>query len=250
MRTLETLRFRFKWAQVIQRREVRVKIMIFEALQWKRAVNKDMAKVMGNLEYFLRTKMLDDSFKDIKSFYLSKKLATNVFKRRATYDMYSFLNQRHEKISRMYFHRFWIRIFDKKHRKARLKIIFGKINSQRRHKGFRRWVEKIDYLILNQEVNEVGPITEHVFEANRLKKNLIDFMRSESYPEELIKKIVEKAEDYQTGRLRKGVLRWRTRSLDKTDDFKLKIKTFDFLRMLVEHRKCMRHWLIFSNNRV
>lgn len=42
----------------------------------------------------------------------------------------------------------------------------------------------------------MGPITEHVFEANRLKKNLIDFMRSESYPEELIKKIVEKAEDY------------------------------------------------------
>ena len=65
--------------------------MIFEALKWKKAINNDMAKVMGNLEYFMRTKMLDDSFKDIKSFYLSKKLATNRFKRRATYDMYSFL---------------------------------------------------------------------------------------------------------------------------------------------------------------
>lgn len=148
MRTQETLRFRFKWAENIKRRELRIKIMIFEALQWKKAVNKDMAKVMGNLEYMMRTKMLDDSFKDVKSFYLSKKLATNIFKRRATYDCYSFLCQRHEKISRMYFHRFWHRIFDKKHRKARLKIIFGKINSQRRHKGFRRWVEAIDYMIL------------------------------------------------------------------------------------------------------
>lgn len=150
----------------------------------------------------------------------------------------------------MYFHRYWIRVFDKKHRKARLKIIFGKINAQRRHKGFRRWREAIDYMIDVQEVNEVGPITEHVFEANRLKKNLIDFMRAEAYPEELIKKIVERAEDYQTGRLRKGVLRWRARSLLDTENTKLKIKTFDFLRMLVEYRKCMRHWLIFSNNRV
>lgn len=105
-------------------------------------------------------------------------------------------------------------------------------------------------MILKQEVNEVGPITEHVFEANRLKKNLIDFMRSESYPEELIKKIVERAQDYQTGRLRKGVLRWRAVSLENTEETKLKIKAFDFLRMLVEHRKVMRHWLIFSNNRV
>lgn len=129
MRTQETLRFRFKWAQVIERREIRVKKMIFEGLQWKRAINKDMAKVVGNLEYFMRTKMLDDSFKDIKSFYLSKKLATDRFKRRACYDIYSFLNQRHEKISRMYFHRYWHGVFDKKYRKARLKIIFGKINA-------------------------------------------------------------------------------------------------------------------------
>jgi len=38
-------------------------------------------------------------------------------------------------------------------------------------------------------LNEVGPITEHVFEAQRLKRNLQDFLRDEGYPEENIKKL-------------------------------------------------------------
>jgi hypothetical protein len=51
-----------------------------------------MAIVLSNFERFYRTKILDDSFKDIKSFALSKKLATSILKRRALFDMYSFLN--------------------------------------------------------------------------------------------------------------------------------------------------------------
>jgi hypothetical protein len=61
-------------------------------LQWKKAVNNTMAIVLSNFERFYRTKILDDSFKDIKSFALSKKLATSILKRRALFDMYSFLN--------------------------------------------------------------------------------------------------------------------------------------------------------------
>ncbi len=37
-------------------------------------------------------------------------------------------------------------------------------------------------------------MTEQVFEANRQIKNLKDFMRTEGYPEEQIKKIVEEVE--------------------------------------------------------
>jgi hypothetical protein len=50
-----------------------------------------MAITLSNLERFLRTKMCDDAFKDVKSFALSKKLATTMFKRRAVFDVYSFL---------------------------------------------------------------------------------------------------------------------------------------------------------------
>jgi hypothetical protein len=87
----ETKRIRTKWEQVEERKIVRVKRMIFEALQFKRGVNFDMAKILGNFERFMRTKIFEDSFKNVKSFYLSKKLATNTLKRRATYDAYSFL---------------------------------------------------------------------------------------------------------------------------------------------------------------
>ena len=65
--------------------------MVFEMFQFKKGVNNTMAATMGNFEKFLRTKILDDSLKNIKSFYLSKKLATNTFKRRATFDAYSIL---------------------------------------------------------------------------------------------------------------------------------------------------------------
>lgn len=73
-----------------------------------------MAIVMGNLENFMRTKMLDDSFKDIKSYSLSKKMATKVFKRRAAFDIESILSQRHEKITRMYFGRYRFKVSDRK----------------------------------------------------------------------------------------------------------------------------------------
>jgi len=42
-----------------------------------------------------------------------------------------------------------------------------------------------------QELNEVGPVTEQVFEATRLTKNLKEFMRGEGYPQDQIKRIVE-----------------------------------------------------------
>ena len=87
----------------------------------------------------MRTKILDDAFKDIKSFYKSKKLATSILKRRAALDVVSILTQRHETKLRMYFMRYKTRVSDIKQRKKRLRGIFGKINSQLMHTGYRRW---------------------------------------------------------------------------------------------------------------
>jgi len=84
LRVQETKRIRCKWAQFHSNYRVRMKYKVWEVLKWKQAVNYDMAKVVGHLEYFMRTKMMDDAFKDIKSYYKSKKLATKALKRRAT----------------------------------------------------------------------------------------------------------------------------------------------------------------------
>lgn len=59
----------------------------------------------------------------------------------------------------------------------------------------RRWLAYTEKHMQSQELNEVGPITEHVFEALRLIRNLQDFLRDEGYPEEIIKKMIEDAHE-------------------------------------------------------
>jgi hypothetical protein len=88
-----------------------------------------MVVVLHNLENFMRTKILDDSFKDVKSFYLSKKLATNNFKRRATYDIMSILSERHIRKSRIYFNKYKFKVSDRRQRVMRLNIIYVKFNA-------------------------------------------------------------------------------------------------------------------------
>ena len=140
LRVKQTKRFREKWLEIQENYDFRMKQKIFEVLQWKKAVNNDMANVMGHLEYFMRTKLLDDAFKDIKSFSNSKKLATTAFKRRATWDIFSLLSKRHELVTRRYFNKYRHKVIDNKQRVKRLRGIFGKINSQMQHDGFRKWV--------------------------------------------------------------------------------------------------------------
>lgn len=89
-----------------------MKQAVFSVFQFKKSVNNVMAISLSNLERFMRTKMLDDSFKDVKSFALSKKLATSILKRRATFDIYSFLNQRHEKVLRRRFGQYRFKVFN------------------------------------------------------------------------------------------------------------------------------------------
>jgi RecG-like helicase len=103
-----------------------------------------MAITLSNFERFMRTKILDDAYKDIKSFAWSKKLATTILKRRATYDVCSWLCQRHEKVMRRKFCQYRFQVYNEKQRKARAKIIFGKINAQRRHRAMRKWREVIE----------------------------------------------------------------------------------------------------------
>lgn len=65
-----------------------------------------MALVFSNFERFMRTKICGDSFKSIKSFYVSKEKAVGVRKLRSTRDVLSSLSLRHEKLCRVYFNRY------------------------------------------------------------------------------------------------------------------------------------------------
>ena len=80
-----------------------MKQAVYSVFQFKKSVNNVMAITFSNLERFLRTKMCDDAFKDVKSYALSKKMAITTFKRRAVFDVYSWLCQRHEKVLRRKF---------------------------------------------------------------------------------------------------------------------------------------------------
>ena len=102
-----------------------------------------------------------------------------------------------------------------------------------------------------QVLNEVGPVTEEVFEANRLIKNLKDFMRTEGYPEAQIKRIMDEVNEKELRKLSWCVTRWSYSADSKHKvDNRLTIKAFDHLKMAIKFRKLMRHWLNFSNNRV
>ena len=58
-----------------------------------------------------------------------------------------------------------------------------------------------------KEMNEVGPVTEHVFEAQRTIHNLKQFMAKESYGQERIVKEVEAASEHNEYLMMKVVKR-------------------------------------------
>ena len=90
-------------------------------------------------------------------------------------------------------------------------------------------------------------MTEQVFESNRLIKNLREFMKSEGYPPEQIKRIVEDVHEKEIYKMNKGFKRMQV-YLDPKK--RLLIKIFDHFRMAVKIRKILRYWVNFSNNRV
>lgn len=106
-----------------------MKTKILEKLRWKKRVNNTMAAVMHRFEIFMRTKMCGDAFKDIYSFYRSKKLSNTTLKLRSTRDALSQLVLRHEKLSRRYLERWRKVVSDEAQRKRRLQAIFANMQA-------------------------------------------------------------------------------------------------------------------------
>lgn len=88
-RTQKTIKLRTRFKQFEQNYAVRMKFKILEGLGWKKRVNNSMATVMHRFETFMRVKICGDAFKDVYSYYKSKKLSNTMLKRRSTHDVLS-----------------------------------------------------------------------------------------------------------------------------------------------------------------
>ena len=121
------------------------------------------------------------------------------------------------------------------------------MQASRRHSGFRRWHYYAVIKCYEQDLNETGPVTEHVFEARRIVKCLMDFMREEGYTEEEVRDKQRHVNDLQVARMNLAYRRWRHWG---TPGGRLMMKAYDHLRLLTGYRKLMRFQLMVCNNRV
>lgn len=90
-------------------------------------------------------------------------------------------------------------------------------------------------------------MTEQVFEADRLYRNLKTFMKDEGLTPEHIKLVCERSNELQYNRIDKAIKRWK---ISGNPEKRLMIKAFDHLKMAIQIRKMLRYYLNFCNNRV
>jgi hypothetical protein len=73
--------------------------------------------------------------------------------------------------------------------------------------GFHRWRKFMEKVVFAEEMNQTGPITEHVFEAQRTISNLVQFMRDEHFIEEEILNAKTRTNEYNLQLINKAILR-------------------------------------------
>ena len=91
----------------------------------------------------MRTKILNDSFKDISSFSKSKSLVRSNRQRWSATKCVQILSFLHNKRNRIYFSRYKQKVMDHKHKKTILNSIISRNGSENLRLGFLRYREKI-----------------------------------------------------------------------------------------------------------
>lgn len=94
-------------------------------------------------------------------------------------------------------------------------------------------------------MNEVGPVTEEVFEARRTIHNLTEFMRNQRYPEEEIIALKNRIADDTRNLMMKVILRMKTPPEDRAKVFGL-----EHWKAWIKIKKLFKYYMIFSNCRV
>lgn len=158
-----------------------MKRAVFDRLLWRKALSHDISGTIAHLEHLLRSKNYVDSFQTIKCYAHSKAWACYNFKKKSALDARYLLDNIHNNRMKRAFEKYKAIVKRCKFNDIMKKKIFLKIDNVNLRDAFRKWGIWSHNLRFCQEMNETGPITEHVFEAKRTMHNLIDFMRSENY---------------------------------------------------------------------
>jgi len=166
----------------------KTKIMraVWDGILKRREITKKLATSLCNFENMLLVKSKIEAMLTLVSYSRSKKYASRILKNKAVLDVLSILTQRHTEILKRYFGRYRAKAKEKHIRRSKCKVALLKIENANTRWTFRKWATVTDQIVAAQELNETGPVTEQVFEANRAIKNMIAFMNSENFtPEEI-----------------------------------------------------------------
>lgn len=103
----------------------------------------------------------------------------------------------------------------------------------------------MEKVVFAEEMNQTGPITEHVFEAQRTISNLVQFMRDEHFIEEEILNAKTRTNEYNLQLINKAILRIKIKRQDRCA-----IKCFEHWKMWIKIKKLFKFHLELANNKV
>lgn len=221
---------------------MRVKRMVWARLEEIVAIKKRLTNTFFNLAKLMRDKALIEGFKTLQDFDASYLAVKHASRLRATHDAESILRQLHVKRVRRAFKTYHFAVCQKRQSQMAVTQTMKKVDNHNLRDAFRRWamINRKDSLVV--ELNETGPITEHVFEARRTTCNLKAFMKSENFTDEEIKVFFQKCKQTNRQQMAKVVKRLKIPVQDR-----VVCRCFDHWAMWLKVRKLMRHYLRFCN---
>ena len=160
-------------------------------------------------------------------------------------DITSILTQTHTERLKRWFCRYRAIVKDKHTKNLEAKRILLKIQNANTRWAFTMWAKQTDKIIATQELNETGPITEQVFEANRCIRNLKNFMRDESFTEEQITAKVNAVAVKSNYLMTHLVAR-----LKVPKENRVMSRCWDQWVMWIKVKRLMKHHLNFANAQV
>lgn len=145
-----------------------------------------MTTSLCNLDKLFRDKNKIIAYRTLQSYTTSKKYGSKSRKKISIDNVFSILNQRNQTILKRYFSKYRAEAKGKVGRERDFRKIALNLVAHHKRWAFHAWKKKCEDLLLIKEMNEVGPVTEQVFEANRAIRNLKEFMSKEGFTKEEI----------------------------------------------------------------
>ena len=120
--------------------------------------------------------------------------------------------------------------------------IINKLYDANLRDGFFRWKKYTEKVCLAEDMNQTGPITEQVFEANRAIRNLTSFMRDQNFTEEEIAAKLKHVNEFNEHLMQKIVKRLKTKREDRMMN-----RCFDHWVFWLKVRKLFNYHLLKAN---